>query len=333
MLMSSGQARWHKPQDMQRGANSPAASGLAAAWYAASTQTTGLRPFSVQMHLHASMSEGSGSMRGANVNAQKLGLNVLWFSDHDWRIAYHTYPSGFDFESDGLEASIPMPVLPGTDPKAVEGRKITISLEAAGGTGRVTDTVARISKARAAQGTRSFEIGARKDGAAPAAPPGGGRKKGGKGAGIRTGEFEPFFYTIAATRQTMKRSLASQVELSLAVYPELDDDRGGMAALRIDLSQQPPGMAAGTIFYVWTAAPEAELKKLESDTVRFVRLPYERGKWNRAAIHLTDDARRLGLGGEDNSMVAESFGVLTRGKPARAFFDDFRISHKLQSEP
>ena len=62
--------------------------------------------FGVQLHLHGSMSEGSGSMAGHNHEAQQLNgvVDVLWWTDHDWRIAAHTYVSTFDFE-DSLTAT------------------------------------------------------------------------------------------------------------------------------------------------------------------------------------------------------------------------------------
>jgi hypothetical protein len=44
-------------------------------------QPAAMRPISVQMHVHASMSEGNGSWRAANVHAKKIGLDVLWWSD------------------------------------------------------------------------------------------------------------------------------------------------------------------------------------------------------------------------------------------------------------
>jgi hypothetical protein len=74
--------------------------GLAAVFYFSvlARQPAGLRPVSVQMHVHASMSEGPGSWRAANVHAKKVGLDVLWWSDHDWRMAYHTYNRAFGFE-------------------------------------------------------------------------------------------------------------------------------------------------------------------------------------------------------------------------------------------
>jgi len=322
---------------------------LLGAYYAASGPASPvLKPYSVQMHVHGSMSEGAGSMRGANIQAKKLGLEVLWWSDHDWRMAYHTYPSSFDFESDELSATVPTPYAAGTDPAAVQGDTTTFTLAPAVTNGRVADTIARMTNQRASQGTRSFEIAARAGDAAgntaPAAarqpaPPrkraAGDEEEDGPPRPSRPsvyGDYQPFFYTLAATRQTAKRSLASKVQMKIAMYPDLADARDGMAAVRVDLSQQPPDFAPGVIFYVATALTDADLHRLETPHAKFVKVNYKNGTWNDLTLNLTDDARRLGLGGEDNAMVSVSFGVLTRGNPADAFFDDLRITHQIQSE-
>ncbi len=160
-----------------------------------------LRPYSVQMHLHGSMSEGSGSMRGANVQARKLGLDVLWWTDHDWRVAYHTYLDGHDFE--GSEA---------------KRKDVKITLTPHSANGKVTDPVARLSAERAVEGKHALEVG----------------------AAAAAGGFQAFFQEIGATRARLKRSLASGVEVDIAIYPEIELDKKTMVGVRFDLSQQPP---------------------------------------------------------------------------------------------
>jgi hypothetical protein len=120
------------------------------------------------------------------------------------------------------------------------------------------------------------------------------------------------------------------VSLSLAVFAEAGPT--SMAAVRVDLSQQPPDMKAGVIYYVLTQAPDADLRALEDDATKFVRLPFEPGTWNQIRVDVTRDADRLKLGGADNALFAVSFGVLTKGPLARAYFDDYRIHHEIQGE-
>jgi hypothetical protein len=275
----------------------------------ARTQPGPLHPVSVQMHVHASMSEGSGSWRAANVHAKKIGLDVLWWSDHDWRMSYHTYNRAFGFEGAELRTVVPTYYEPGTDPGAAAGNPaMTITLAPHAANGAVNGAIARTTTERASEGARSFEV------AAAAAAPG----------------WQRYLYEVDATRRTMKRSLASKVTLSFAVFSDVGQD--GMAAVRVDLSQQPPEMKPGAIYYVLTRASDADLRALEDTQTKFVRVPYEPGSWNRVRVDVTRDAERLQLGGIDNAMVAVSFGVLTTGPIARAFFDDYRIDHQVQGE-
>jgi hypothetical protein len=273
------------------------------------SQPAALRPVSVQMHVHASMSEGPGSWRAANVHAKKIGLDVLWWSDHDWRMAYHTYNRAFGFEGPELTTAVPTYYDPGTDTTAIlPNERMMVTLAPHKFNGNVRDAIGRTTTERAIEGTRSFEV------AAAAA-----------GAG-----WQVYLYEIDATRRTMKRSLASRVTLSFSAFADAGNEV--MAAVRVDLSQQPPDMKAGAIYYVLSQATDTELKALEDAHTKFVRLPFEAGAWNRVNVDVTRDADRLQLGGIDNAIVAVSFGVLTRGSRARAFFDDYKIHHELQGE-
>ena len=268
-----------------------------------------LRPVSVQMHVHASMSEGNGSWRAANVHAKKIGLEVLWWSDHDWRMAYHTYNRTFGFE--GLELTTPVPTYyePGTDIALTkQNDPMVVTLAPHRFNGDVKDGIGRTTAERAMEGSRSLEVA----------------------AGTVGKEWQPYLYEIDGTRRTMKRALASRVKISLAVFAEGSND--AMAVVRVDLSQQPPEMKTGAIYYVLTQASDADLRTLEDETTKFVRVPFRPGAWNTVNADVTGDAERLKLGGIDNAMIAVSFGVLTRGPLARAFFDDYRIHHELQGE-
>ena len=284
--------------------------GLAALYLLSVRGQTGpTRAISVQMHVHASMSEGPGSWRAANVHAKKIGLDVLWWSDHDWRMAYHTYNRSFGFEGSELTTAVPTYYEPGTDlTAAATNPPMTITLAPHKFNGTVKDAIGRTTPERATEGTRSLEI------AAAAAASG----------------WQPYLYEIDATRRTMKRSLASNVRLSFAVFADAGND--AMATVRVDLSQQPPDMKPGIIYYVLTHVADADLKALEDAHTKIVRVPFKPGSWNRVSVDVTRDADRLQLGGIDNAVLAVSFGVLTRGPLARVFFDDYKIEHELQGE-
>ncbi|MCP3802811.1 hypothetical protein NLX83_26400 [Allokutzneria sp. A3M-2-11 16] len=60
-----------------------------------------LSPVTMAMHLHASFSEGVGSMAGHLDQATKLGVDVVWWTDHDFRLMAHGYRTAVGFE--GME--------------------------------------------------------------------------------------------------------------------------------------------------------------------------------------------------------------------------------------
>ena len=52
------------------------------------------------MHLHASASEGAGSMRSQLAQAAATGFDVAWFSEHDWRRDRLLFRPSFSFDPD-----------------------------------------------------------------------------------------------------------------------------------------------------------------------------------------------------------------------------------------
>ena len=57
------------------------------------------RAYSVQLHLHGSFSEGLGSIDSHSYEAADVGCDVLWWSDHDFRITTYEHVTRFGFES------------------------------------------------------------------------------------------------------------------------------------------------------------------------------------------------------------------------------------------
>ena len=48
-------------------------------------------PVSMAMHLHAAFSEKTASFEAHLAEARKLGVDVLWWTDHDFRVNAHGY--------------------------------------------------------------------------------------------------------------------------------------------------------------------------------------------------------------------------------------------------
>lgn len=68
----------------------------------AATPTAGLgsplSTVSMAMHLHASFSEGVGSMGGHLSQAVATGVDVVWWTEHDWRMQSRGYVSSIGFD-------------------------------------------------------------------------------------------------------------------------------------------------------------------------------------------------------------------------------------------
>lgn len=58
-----------------------------------------LRPVSMAMHLHSSFSEGCASMATHLAQATANGVDVIWWTDHDWRMAARCYREVVHFDS------------------------------------------------------------------------------------------------------------------------------------------------------------------------------------------------------------------------------------------
>ena len=59
----------------------------------------GAVPISMAMHVHSSFSEREGSMESQLAEAAANSVDVLWWTEHDWRMAYTCYRTQVSFDS------------------------------------------------------------------------------------------------------------------------------------------------------------------------------------------------------------------------------------------
>ena len=57
-------------------------------------------PFSMAMHLHGSFSEGKASMHAHLHQAERLGVDIVWWTDHDFRQSAYGYRKAVGFDGD-----------------------------------------------------------------------------------------------------------------------------------------------------------------------------------------------------------------------------------------
>jgi hypothetical protein len=294
----------------------------------------------VQLHLHGSLSEGYGSMAGHHYAAEQLGgaVDVLWWTDHDWRIAAHTYVDGYGFE-EGMQTVRRMPAtlrasqLDGREPLPRWAREGAVVDPEATESGRVGWQRQRgaadahraklqISTREAREGAKSLRVELDSRGA----------------------QWERVALGFGASRRRHIASLASDVRVRLSLLPER---MRGDARITISfiLSQQPPAHRARLDYRLSAAGKDAServhITKVvpgpegqRSTRVAIVELPWQPGQWNDFEFDLSADAAQHGLGGADNSMaeVIVSLEARQRGRVS-AYMDRFEIERTVVGPP
>ena len=268
--------------------------------------------YGVQMHLHGSMSEGPGSMRGHNVIARRLNgaVDVLWWTDHDWRIAAHTYLEEFDFE-DSLVAW-------NTVPTAGGARQVRAEWKQLAETPAPRSVSARFSTDAPRLGKGSFSVAVVANG----------------------GDWQRVAYRLETEQKRHIASLASDVRLHLALRPRQFGPNARLV-VRVLLSQQPPDYR-GRIDYVFTGSGGlvASTRMLDETSEGFpikvaaITKPLETGRWNDVVMNVSQDAEKYGLGGVDNSMAEIVVSVEARnGARCEIGLDAFRIERETIGDP
>jgi hypothetical protein len=288
----------------------PAASAVTAPTAIASPPASGgERPYSVQMHLHGSFSEGVGSIDSHSWEATDVGADVIWWSDHDFRITSYGHVSTFGFEDE----TEPMP----TDGRVLARRKKKNALRKA---------LVPIEGESTATGSSEFVAGDAREGA----------KSFRIIATNATPQFAGKHFAITADRSLLKRPLAADVTLLLSVFPE-QVSGDARPVIEITLSEHPPREGLPFETYHLRYVLDETVKQPERVGSTFVvPVPFKRGEWNDLALPVSRDAMRgfPFISGEDNSLYRIAVGVEARnGATGTTRFDDLRIEQALSGAP
>jgi len=252
-------------------------------------------PVSVALHVHGSFSEGDGSMEWHTDRARSVGVDAIWWTDHDWRIEGWNHSTGSGFEEATVDEEFgtvtePDPGYPGetTQWVLVSGPRV--------GTVELATGFAR-------EGKRSLRLTAVDDWNLP--------------------DYRPFHLRHGASRKQNRISLAARPRLSFSMHPDLLDPARDKFVLEVRLSEHPGDRPV--LRYV--------AGSLDEEDFDVIALPLVPGEWNDYEVDLAADAiTRLSAGGADslraldNSLVEVRIGVETRlGGTVTVHFDDFRI--------
>jgi hypothetical protein len=263
------------------------------------------RPWSVQLHAHGPFSEGPGSFESHGREAQAVGLDVLWWSDHDFRITSYRHATRFDFEgpSEPLDRGEAWSARFATETRGQKQiRPVARRC--------IRESNADFVAGGAAEGERSLRLSARSPGE----------------------ELAGCLYVVSADRALMTRPLASQVALDLEVFAEsLGED--ARAVVELELSQHGSAGAEGYAPLVlrYELGPAAGAPT-RSGPVRIVPIAVEAGRWVHVRLPVSRDAE-LGfpeVEAGDNSLHQIRVGVESRlGAIAAARFDALRIEQEI----
>jgi predicted metal-dependent phosphoesterase TrpH len=263
-----------------------------------------LHPVSMAMHIHGPFSEGAASYEAHLEQAHRNRVDVIWWTDHDFRVAAHGYRHAVNFDGateaeDGLEW---------TWKRIDEGDLVTPSEEfvsratgstdSADGGGRANGT------GRAEGGGRALRL------VATGGPPDGGA----------------LWYAGTAWNHTYSTCIADTT-LELDVRPE----RSGPDAvliLEFDLSYRPArgGRPAGTYRLRYRIGGSPDRRHRADGLIGTVDVPAPAGAWTRLTVKPVEDVRLLwpDVVAADNSMRNLRVGVVA-GPGARAAFQVDRL--------
>lgn len=258
------------------------------------------RYYSVQLHLHGSLSEGVGTMAGQTRAAQELGgVDVLWWTDHDWRIARHTFVDRFDF--DQLRRRIPIPHRGA--PWSKRPRKILTAWHRRDG-GEALAVAEQKIRRQALQGEGALELSA-------------SARPGQLSWGWTGGEVD-------ASGGRFTRPLSSEVTVRLAVRPEMPLGEDAQLEIRFALSRQEEGLAE-LLYRVGETGPRRR-RTQDGKLVGVVPVTAPPGEWTQLTLPVSKDAQELDLGGGDNSLRRVDVRLwVRRGAEARVLVDDLRL--------
>lgn len=246
--------------------------------------------------MHGSFSEGSGSMEWHADLAQQAGVDVIWWTDHDWRISHTKFMGRYDFEAaffDSVDIRIEEPddAYPGGfrywEPAPPLHDLLSYS---------IVDSVKF-------EGSKSLRLSLEQTFPGPSFGSGYLRQT--------TSEYQNVY------------SLAGRIQLRFAMKPMVLDPNDSRFVVQVALSHRPNTQN----LFRWVAGTMA----FEGPNT-FV-LPYSPGVWNSYTLNITNGAIIFftsggadSVRGEDNALYEVRIGLETRNEQVPVvFFDDYRI--------
>ncbi len=269
------------------------------------------RAWSVQLHLHGSFSEGMGSLDSHGFEASDVGADVLWWSDHDFRITSYRHVAHLGFEA----WTEPLDRGEAWAGRAIEGEGAGHGAARVKGVSReafesLATGSAEITAERAEEGEHSLRVRARSD------APG----------------FQAHVYGLEADRGLFKRPLASRVTVELSVWPEAGTADARPMVVAVLSEHAPHEDVPFGVYRIYYVMDDERTEPWREGPTLYVPLRLRPSQWNRLSLPVTDDAVRgfPRIHGEDNSLAQIALGVeVRRGAEGAALFDRLRIRQEI----
>jgi hypothetical protein len=276
---------------------------LLLALYAASSGGAAERAFATQLHLHGPFSAAAGSVESHLAQAREAGVDVVWWSENDFRLAGYRHVTSFSFDGE----SEPIDRGEAWSASAPGERELSKALRARGrGIGKQQHRPgeeterAELTLERSRDGSSSLLLGQSGEGAL---------------------NFRKSSRRFVAGRGLHQRPLSAGVRLRLAVLP-LEVDLDGRGYVELQLSEHARGRHRVRYFL----SNDTDRPWREGGTY-FVPVPFRPGEWNELVLELTRDAVAGFEGaGRDNALLQLELGVEARAQARPTVqFDDLRI--------
>ncbi len=255
--------------------------------------------WSVQLHAHGSFSEGIGSVDSHSYEAEALGVDAIWWSDHDFRITSYRHVNHFGFEG-------PSEPIDADETWSVELRRHA-------GDRKTIDLAADLSGSSATfvpdaiEGEQCLRLRTQNDGA----------------------EFRAYPCVLSASRMLHRRPTAGDVSIRAAVRPRAVGE-DAVVFVRFLVSEHAPReglpMAQYSVRYELGVGGDP----YRDGTTYHVPIACEAGAWNRLKFSLSDDLAEgfPFVPARDNALYRIIVGVEARnGATAEADFDELVIEH------
>ncbi|GJM44907.1 MAG: hypothetical protein DHS20C21_17490 [Gemmatimonadota bacterium] len=251
--------------------------------------------WSIQLHTHGPLSESSGSVEWHHGKARAIGVDAIWWTDHDWRVTHWSHTTGYDFENCVWDAANNRFAEPDEDSPGDERFWERYTFLPPFHRKAVVDSVA-------SEGTQSLLLG------------------------VDNLQGTAFFQTLdlrqTGTRKQNMYCLANGVKVRFSLLPETLDPATDKFVLYLRLSERETEWHE--LRYV--------IGSMHEEDVDAIPLTWVPGQWNTYELDVTADAKTLfstggldTLRGEDNSLFELRIQLSSRlgGSPV-VFLDDLQ---------